>query len=98
MIDLPIFAEMARQGAGYAVAALALWMMNRVHQERLADEQDRRRAAETWATHEREDKLALAAVVKDNTKALTELTELVRYALGDKSRRTRTPAGSRETA
>ena len=66
-----------QQGGAVIVAVFAIWMLRREYQERLADQEERLRLEQERVKGEREDKLTMLQIIKENTEAVTSLKSVV---------------------
>jgi hypothetical protein len=79
-----LIAELVKQGGGYIVAGLAIWVIKWMADQRVADMRERKdeqaewkEAALAWAKIERDDKQAMIAVIERNTQAMTRVANVV---------------------
>ena len=66
-----------QQGGAVLVAIFAIWTLRREYQERLEDEMHQTRAEQERIKQEREDKLHMLNIIKENTEAVTSLKAVV---------------------
>lgn len=67
-MDAEFIKWLVGQGGVVAVAALSLWMLKDSYERRIEESKTRR-------TEEREDKLCLAEVIKDNTFVMAQVRD-----------------------